>query len=105
MLESTLNEKNPLSVQITSKKFQKGENKALDGVEWKEGTYPVERDGRFMLIKIEKILPPAYKTLSEARGIATSDYQAYLEQQWINELRQKYPVKVNQEEVDKLVKK
>ena len=105
VLESTLNEKNPLSVQITSKKFQKGENKALDGVEWKEGTYPVERDGRFMLIKIEKILPPAYKTLSEARGIATSDYQAYLEQQWINELRQKYPVKVNQEEVDKLVKK
>ncbi len=105
VLESTLNATNPLGVQITSKKFQKGENKALDGVEWKEGTYPVERDGRYMLIKIEKILPPAYKTLSEARGIATSDYQTYLEQQWITELRQKYPVKVNQAEVDKLVKK
>ena len=105
VLESTLNEKNPLSVQITSKKFQKGENKALDAIEWKEGTFPVERDGRYMLIKIEKILPPAYKTLNEARGIATSDYQTYLETQWINDLRQKYPVKVNQSEVDKLVKK
>lgn len=105
VLESNLNEKNPLSVQIISKKFQKGENKALDAVEWKEGTYPVERDGRFMVIKIEKILPPAYKQLSEARGVATSDYQTYLEQQWINDLRQKYPVKVNQSEVDKLIKK
>src|SRR5690606_22814023 len=95
VLESTLNEKNPLGVQITSKKFQKGENKALDAVEWKAGTYPVERDGRFMLIRIEEILPPAYKSLSEARGIATSDYQTYLEQQWIEDLKKKYPVKVN----------
>ncbi|MBK0401481.1 peptidylprolyl isomerase [Adhaeribacter sp. BT258] len=105
VLESTLNEGNPLAVQITQKKFQKGENKALDGVTWQPGTYNVERDGRFMLIKIDQILPPSYKTLNEARGIATSDYQGYLEKQWIEELRQKYPVKVNQSEVDKLVKK
>lgn len=105
VLESNLNEKNPLAVQISSKKFQKGENKALDELEWKEGTFPVERDGRFMLIKIEKVLPPTYKTLNEARGIATSDYQAHLEKQWIDELRNKYPVQVNQSEVDKLVKK
>ena len=87
------------------KKFQKGENKALDGVTWQPGTYNVERDGRFMLIKIEQILPPSYKTLNEARGLATSDYQAYLEKQWIEDLRQKNPVKVNQPELDKLVKK
>ncbi|KAA9333700.1 peptidylprolyl isomerase [Adhaeribacter soli] len=105
VLESNLNENNPLAVQITSKKFQKGENKALDEIEWKEGTFPVERDGRFMLIKIEKVLPPTYKNLNEARGIATSDYQAYLEKQWIDELRAKYPVQVNQSEVDKLIKK
>ncbi|MFC5269103.1 peptidylprolyl isomerase [Adhaeribacter terreus] len=105
VLESNLNEGNPLAVQISQKKFQKGENKALDGVNWQPGTYNVERDGRFMLIKIEQILPPAYKNLNEARGIATSDYQGYLEKQWIEELRQKYPVKVNQPEVDKLVKK
>jgi peptidyl-prolyl cis-trans isomerase SurA len=105
VLESNLNEGNPLGVQIMHKKFQKGENKALDGVTWQPGTYNTERDGRFMQIKIERILPPTYKTLNEARGLATSDYQAYLEKQWIEGLRQKNPIKVNQPEVDKLVKK
>ncbi|HSI91292.1 MAG TPA: hypothetical protein VK927_09255, partial [Adhaeribacter sp.] len=74
-------------------------------VTWEPGTYNVERDGRFIQIRIDQVLPPGYKTLNEARGIATSDYQAYLEKQWIEDLRQKYPVTVNQAEVDKLIKK
>ena len=34
-----------------------------------------------------------------------SDYQTYLESQWIEELRKKYPVAVNDVELQKLVKK
>ncbi len=37
------------------------------------------------------------KTLKEAKGLATSDYQNYLEKEWIKELRAKYPVQVNEE--------
>jgi peptidyl-prolyl cis-trans isomerase SurA len=39
------------------------------------------------------------KTLKEAKGIATSDYQNYLEKEWIKELRAKYPVQVNEETI------
>lgn len=35
------------------------------------------------------------KSLEEAKGIITADFQTYLEQQWINELRQKYPVNID----------
>ncbi|GEO02370.1 hypothetical protein AAE02nite_00340 [Adhaeribacter aerolatus] len=105
VLEQAFNENNPLALQVTKRRFVKGENKILDKVNWQEGTYTLEQDGRVYLIRIDKILPPGYKNLNETRGVATSDYQNYLEKQWVNELRQRYPVVVNRAEVDKLIKK
>ncbi|GAA4433294.1 hypothetical protein GCM10023188_22550 [Pontibacter saemangeumensis] len=96
--------KNPLGVQITEKKFQKGENKVLDSLKWEKGTYSLQQNGREYLVIIEDVLEPAYKELHEVRGLAISDYQNYLEQQWVDQLREKYPVSVRQEEVDKMVK-
>jgi len=40
-------------------------------------------------------LPPGPKKLSEVRGQVISDYQKYLESQWVAELRNKYPVTIN----------
>jgi peptidyl-prolyl cis-trans isomerase SurA len=69
------------------------------------GTYTVQKDGRHYAVIIDKTLPAGPKTLAEARGQATSDYQTYLEKEWITQMRQKYPVKVNEAEVNKLVTK
>jgi peptidyl-prolyl cis-trans isomerase SurA len=105
-LETVLNEKNPLAVQIQQRSFQKGENKAVDEFLTNgPGTYTTQKDGRFYSVQIEKTLPAGPKTLAEARGQATSDYQNYLEKQWIEQLREKYPVTINQAEVDKLITK
>lgn len=104
-LADNLNKKNPLDVQITEKKFQRGENKALDTVDWKAGSYTLQQNGREYLILIKDVLPPAQKELSEVRGQAISDYQNYLEEQWVQELRTKYPVQVKDNEVEKLVQK
>ncbi len=95
---------NPLAVQITEKKFQKGDNKALDSVPWQKGTTTTQLNGREYLIIIEQVLEPANKELGEVRGVAISDYQNYLEQQWVSQLREQYPVQIRQEEVEKLVK-
>ncbi|GHA70307.1 peptidylprolyl isomerase [Pontibacter akesuensis] len=103
-LADNLNKDNPLNVQITEKKFQRGENKALDGVEWKPGTYTVQQNGREYLIIVKDVLAPGNKELDEVRGLVISDYQNYLEEQWVNELHEKYPVNIRQEEVDKLVR-
>ena len=67
------------------------------------GTYDVQQDGRYYAITITQALPAGPKTLADARGQATSDYQNYLEKQWLDQLRAEYPVQVNQKEVDKLV--
>jgi peptidyl-prolyl cis-trans isomerase SurA len=105
-LEAMLNEQNPLSVQVTQRIFQKGDNKVVDDLMSRPaGTYTVQKDGRHYAVIIDKTLPAGPKTLAEARGQATSDYQTYLEKEWITQMRQKYPVKVNEAEVNKLVTK
>ncbi|MBX0291106.1 peptidylprolyl isomerase [Hymenobacter sp. HSC-4F20] len=105
-LEQMLNTQNPLAVQVQQRSFQKGENKAVDQfLTSAPGTYTTQQDGRYYAIVVEKQLPAGPKTLAEARGQATSDYQNFLEKEWLNQLRAKYPVKVNQAEVDKLVTK
>ena len=35
------------------------------------------------------------KEFQEAKGASTSDYQNYLEQEWLKELRVKHPIVVN----------
>ena len=44
------------------------------------------------------------KELSEIKGTVISDYQEYLEQQWINDLNLKYKVEFNKSEKKKLHK-
>jgi peptidyl-prolyl cis-trans isomerase SurA len=106
VIESSLNEQNPLSVQITQRVFQKGDNKVMDEMMAKApGTYNVQKDGRYYAVTIDQTLPAGPKTLAEARGQATSDYQAYLEKEWIAQMRAAKPVKVNDAEVSKLVTK
>lgn len=104
-LEQLFNEKTPLALQVSSRRFVKGENKILDGLNWQPGTYNLQQDGRYYGIQIHQVLPPGPKELHETRGVVTSDYQAYLEKEWIKELRERYPVKVNPAEVEKLIKK
>ncbi|MGI4870182.1 MAG: peptidylprolyl isomerase [Janthinobacterium lividum] len=105
-LEASLNQQNPLAVQVQQRTFQKGDNKVMDDYLTRPaGTYPTQRDGRYYTVLVKQSLPAGPKKLSDARGQATSDYQTYLEKQWIEQLRQQYPVQVNEAEVSKLVTK
>jgi parvulin-like peptidyl-prolyl isomerase len=47
-------------------------------------------------ILTQKFKDPAIKTFEEARGGIINDYQQYLEDIWISNLKKKYPVVVNQ---------
>ncbi|WP_019947655.1 peptidylprolyl isomerase [Hymenobacter aerophilus] len=105
-LEAMLNEKNPLAVQIQQRSFAKGESKAADQfMDKAPGVYQTELDGRYYTVVIDKQLPAGPKALNEARGQATSDYQNFLEKEWLEQLKAQNPVKINRSEVDKLITK
>ncbi len=102
-LEKSFNEK-PLTLEVATGKFQASENALLDSLEWKTGEFTYKKGSRFVYILSKAILEPTTKTLDEGRGQVISDYQNYLEKEWIKALRAKYPVSLKEEEFKKLVK-
>jgi peptidyl-prolyl cis-trans isomerase SurA len=61
-------------------------------------------DNNFEIYWLRNIIPPQPKSLDEVRGLVISEYQSYLEKQWINELRNKYHWQVNEEVLKSLYK-
>ncbi|MCB9355427.1 MAG: peptidylprolyl isomerase [Lewinellaceae bacterium] len=96
------------TMTVLEKSYEKGKNKELGNL-WKAGAMTDARTDAgtktSSFMKIEEIMPPMSKTLSEARGYAVADYQDYLEKQWIETLRKEYPVKVNEDVLMSLVQK
>lgn len=85
--------------------FAKGANPYVDAVApWKTGATTIRRDNKAIQVTINRIEPARPKTFAEARGTVINEYQAQLEKQWLAQLRQQYPIKVNEAEIQKLVK-
>jgi peptidyl-prolyl cis-trans isomerase SurA len=93
---------------VIEKTYEKGKNKDLDNI-WKAGALGEAKTDAgtktATFTKVEEIMPPAPKSLAEARGYAVADYQDYLEKQWVEELRKQYPVKINEDVFKGMVKK
>ncbi|MDC0204294.1 peptidylprolyl isomerase [Flavobacteriales bacterium] len=96
----------PLSLQIQSKKFTKGDNKYIDSVDWKVGISPDIKldDGSIIVIEINELLDATNKALNETRGKVISDYQTQLETEWISKLRKKYTISINNTILYSLIK-
>jgi peptidyl-prolyl cis-trans isomerase SurA len=105
VLVQSLNRTNPLAVELTEGMFQKGDQPAVDAVTWQPGSYDVTVGGKISHVVIAAVEPARPKRLDETRGLVVSDYQNQLEQQWLQELKAKYPVSLNEEEVKKMIKK
>ena len=83
------------SIRQDSGAFEKKERTILSKINWSPGRYLAEHNGTHYLIIIDKILPPGPQTFDEARASVISDYQTFLEDAWITELKRKFAVKVN----------
>jgi len=62
-------------------------------------------ENQFVVIQIIETLAPSPKKLIETRGKVISDYQDFLEKQWIKNLKNKYSVKINKRTLKKLKRK
>lgn len=103
-IESIVNEGDPLAIKITEGKYQQKDLAVLNRVAMEPGRTTFLQNGKYYLIQINTIEPPRAKTLDESKGQAISDYQQYLEEEWVKELKQKYPVQIKEQEFKKLIK-
>ena len=91
-----INEDNALNLNIRSGLFAKSDDAIIDKTPWVPGTYTIQDSGKPTLVQVYDVKQPQPKALNEARGLITSAYQSHLEEMWIQELRSKYQVQVDQ---------
>jgi peptidyl-prolyl cis-trans isomerase SurA len=94
-------------VSVISGKYEKGQYELIDKTDWLPGIKPniINADSSITIINIKQIVGPEPKLLNEAKGYIVSDYQEYLEKNWIEALKAKYPIVVNQDVLRSLIKK
>jgi peptidyl-prolyl cis-trans isomerase SurA len=92
-----INKESELNLKVKTNKFEIQNTDFLKGQSLKKGVNaPYELNGKFYVIKVAEIIPAGPKELNEARGVITSDYQNKLEKDWLEELKKKHPIKINE---------
>jgi peptidyl-prolyl cis-trans isomerase SurA len=95
-----INKSSQLNVSAENITYLKGENKDVDG-NWKQGVIATDikdtKENKVTVLVINKVLSKTPKTIAEAKGMITSDYQNFLEKEWLSYLKNKYTVKVNED--------
>lgn len=97
-----MNKTSQLDLQIEEGIYSKKDNETVDKVSWVAGTMSADIDAEksIIIVRVNKVLAPSPKSIAEARGLITADYQNYLEKEWITQLRKKYTVTVDKAVLD-----
>lgn len=101
-----VNKDSPLNLDIKTNNYLRGENKYIDIISWKKGISKdiVADDGSYIIINVKDVLSAGNMTLDSVKGKVISDYQKFLDNQWILYLRDKYKYSVNKDLLYSLIK-
>ncbi len=95
-------------LNVEEKTVEKGISNLIPSENWKTGfmSQPIsdKKRGTLSFYKIENILPPTEKELSESKGYVIADYQDHLEDLWVESLKEKYEVSIDEKVLENLIK-
>ena len=95
---NAINKDSELNLRVRTGKFEVESTPYLKGHDLNKGVNPVYSfDGKYYIVKVDEILAPTPKTITEAKGAATSDYQNYLEKEWLAEIAKKHPIVIHEQ--------
>lgn len=98
-LDRTLNNINKKSIsyiEVDNELYTKNDIKYFDSTEFQIGNFKLIDSGdNQSIIIIDNIILPQIKKLNECKGEVISDYQKELENNWIEDLKNKYQFEIN----------
>ncbi|MHA8079623.1 peptidylprolyl isomerase [Aquirufa regiilacus] len=83
--------------------FIKGQNPLLDGIAWEVGKQTKELEGRHIYLEISQMEPERLKRFDESRSSIIRELQAQLEKDWLTNLKQRFPVVLQMEELNRIM--
>jgi peptidyl-prolyl cis-trans isomerase SurA len=93
------------AVNVMSKEgvFEEGNEVLPKNLKFQTGISEIIKDGEYYFVtKVNKTLPAGPKTLEECKGKVINDYQQYLEENWVKDLKNEFKVEVNQSVFEKV---
>ena len=93
----------PLSLIAEEGFFKRGENAILDSIPWEVGKKNFEKAGRYYFVDVKNIEKERLKSFSEARSSIIRNLQADLEQKWLLNLKQSFPIIRQEDELTKIM--
>jgi peptidyl-prolyl cis-trans isomerase SurA len=102
-IKAKLNTKDVINIMTKQETFEEGNEHFPKNVSLKTGVSEVYKDGDFYFAnKVVKVIPAGPKSMEETRGRVINDYQQYLEDNWVSELRKEFKITINQEVFQRL---
>jgi len=93
----------PQSLEAVEGYFVKGQNAYLDELPWTVGKHSKELNGRHIYVEISQLEPERLKRFDESRSSIIRELQAQLEKEWLNNLKQRYPVVLQSEALNRIM--
>ena len=99
-----INNDSVTNVKVQHGLWEQGKNPAVDkfGLKVKNAEFKANEQLPVVVCLGKKLKAP--EVWSDEKGKVTTDYQDFLETEWIKKLREKYPVEINQEVWEKIRK-
>ena len=104
-IKDKLNVNNVVNVMTNSGVFEAGSDALPKTLKYDVGVSNVFKEGEYYFVtNVAKIMPEGVKTMEECKGKIVNDYQQYLEQNWVDNLKKEFTVKVNTDIFDQVKK-
>lgn len=95
-IKSKINKKGTVDVMVKSGLFEENQDVLSEYENPQIGITSVVKKGNYyFVVKVKEVKPAQQKSLDECRGKVISDYQQFLENNWVDELKKEFKVIVN----------
>lgn len=102
-IKEKLNAKGKVNIMVKSGLFEADFDILPELNPTAEGVTKITKKGEYYFVgNVHNIKPETPKTMEECKGKLISDYQQYLESNWVSDLKQDFNVKINQDVFDQV---
>ncbi|WP_298224246.1 peptidylprolyl isomerase [Flavobacterium sp.] len=104
-IKEQLNTKDKVAVMTNVGVFEDGNDALPKNLKHEVGVSEILKDGDYYFVAmVNKIMPAGPKTLDECKGKVINDYQQYLEQNWVSDLKKEFTIKTFPDVFDRVKK-
>lgn len=93
-----INKDSELNLRVRTNKFEIVNTPFLKDQNLVKGVNkPYLFEGKYYVVKVDKLIPAGIKDLNDSKGAITSDFQNQLEKDWLAEIAKRHPIVINEE--------